>query len=967
MEFFGRQAEQAMFLERLGAAGKEGSTVCVHGELGVGKTWFVQRCAELAVDREGTVASGKWYESPLVPAYVGFQECLAQLLKTQPQLVQGGLDLDDPHVRELATLGPDIAGALGLEDASPVDAEDQYGLWRGVWLLLEAACAVGPPVVLALDDVQWADMSSLDLLSFICRKVHELPLIVLAAVRGTAAQPEAPLKRAFAAFRGSSVEEIELAGLGWEDTRALIESVLGTPVAASLAQELCEFTKGNPLFIEEIGRQLAGNGAARPILAGLGETLRQELPHNVRDVMAGRISALSSECHYLLQLAACVGRNFDLLLLEEIASFERAELSAVLSEATTAAVIEEVTPGALAFSHPLLREVIYAGIPAANRLAIHAGVASALEGSYGAGAPRHAREIANHLISAGRLADPGHTANYCELGARQARALFAPDEMHRLAQAGIAALERLSFDAPRFRARLLLEDGYAETMLGHPDEALVAYRTALAAYRALDDEEGQVDCSRWIATTLLRFGWWSEAVTTTQEALTSLPAVRTTAYVALAGAHGLAALVDGRFEEVATWSEKLHELSFDAETKAIAYHVSAGHHSWGIGDPDAAMQHFQECRSNFIKIGHDGTASQVGADQAVAAYLLGDVERSRQVWAESFVLAERSSSLSAEAELCAYRTVVLTQEGDWPAALKEAGRLDAMSAQMGASTTYGQLAQRASALQRLWRQGPVNMKDLGLDAGPLRNEPLQAVLLAEGGDRSGAIKIVNAVKELLPADGTGLFWLSMALPLAATLVTLRDRSVAQWLDALRRYSGGMFDWHSVDIELGRAYALLEDWPSAEACFSRSMERCEENGQRCFLAAGRYQYGVVLLERREGDDRKRGLALVEQAASSFAELGMDYMRDEAERLLPRRRSDRSDSDIPANLTVREWEILRLLAEGHSNLKISELIFVSRRTVEYHLQNIYGKLDVNSRAAAIAWLAKQSSPADKLASR
>ena len=119
--------------------------------------------------------------------------------------------------------------------------------------------------------------------------------------------------------------------------------------------------------------------------------------------MAGRISALSSECHYLLQLAACVGRNFDLLLLEEIANFERAELSTILSEATSTAVIEEVAPGVLAFSHPLLREVIYAGIPVANRLAIHAGVALALERSYGAAATRHAREVANHLISRGGL------------------------------------------------------------------------------------------------------------------------------------------------------------------------------------------------------------------------------------------------------------------------------------------------------------------------------------------------------------------------------------------------------------------------------------------------------------------------------------------------------------------------------------------------------------------------------------
>jgi DNA-binding CsgD family transcriptional regulator len=637
-------------------------------------------------------------------------------------------------------------------------------------------------------------------------------------------------------------------------------------------------------------------------------------------------------------------------------------LSTFLTEATTAAVIEEVAPGVLAFSHPLLREVIYAGIPAANKLAIHAGVASALERSYGTGATRHAREIASHLISAGRLADAGTTVAFCELGSRQARALFASDEMLRLAQAGLDALERLSFQAPRIRANLLLEEGYAETMLGHPDEALVAYRAALGIYQALDDDEGQVDCNRWMATTLLRYGRWDEAVAITQEALASLPAARTGAYVSLAGAHAMSAIVRGRFDDAAIWAERLQELKFDAETNAIAYHVAAQHHSWGIGDPEAAMQSYDECRANFIKIGQDGTASQIAADQAVAAYLLGDVARSREAWAEGVALAERTARPTAVAELCAYRTVVLTHEGDWPAAVREAERLSAMMEQMGGSTMYGQGAQRAIALQHIWRNGPGNTEDLLQEGNSLRNEPLQAVLLAEEGETEAAQSIVNAIKKLLPSDGRGLFWLSIALPLTAALVTLRDKSVEEWLEGLQRYSGGTFDWHCVDIELGRAYALLEDRPAAEACFVRSMERCEANGQRCFLAVGKYQYGLMLLERRESDDRKQGLVLVEQAATSFGELGMNYMRDKAGRLLPRRRSDRPNGDIPRNLTAREWEILGLLAEGHSNLEISELIFVSRRTVEYHLQNIYGKLDVNSRAAAIAWLAKYSSQAD-----
>jgi DNA-binding CsgD family transcriptional regulator len=605
-----------------------------------------------------------------------------------------------------------------------------------------------------------------------------------------------------------------------------------------------------------------------------------------------------------------------------------------------------------------MREVTYAAIASANRIAIHERVASAIEKHHGLMASRHAREIANHLLSAGGLANPSKTVRYCTIGAQQARALFASEEMLRLTQGAVAALERLPIQTPRLRARHLLEQAYAETMLGHPDAALVIYEQALRIYRELGDDEGETDCNRWIATTLLRYGRFVEAIPLAEQALARAPGKRTHAYIALAGAYALAALVDGRFEEVGTWANKLLELGFDAETLAIANHAAAGHCSWGVGDPNAALQHFEECRDNFLAIGNDGTAAQVAADQTVAAYLLGHVERSREVFVECTELAERTNRITAVTELSAYTAVIKTHEGDWEAARSAEEHWKTSSSEMGGSTIYGQLLERALVLQRLWREGPQIEMDALQSSSPLRNEPLQAYLLAERGELEQAAGIVSTIKQMVPADGSGLFWLSIALPMTAAQIALKDKDVEAWLPGLERYPGATFDWFNVDIELGRAYALLEDWGRADDCFSRAIAKCEGDGLCSFVGVAHYHYGLMLLERRERNYRKQGLVKIKRARELFSEIGMEYLRAKAHRALPKTTSDRASARHPGDLTPREWEILNQLAGGHTNEEISDLLVISRRTVEYHLQNLYGKISVRSRAAAIAWLAKQS---------
>ena len=944
--FVGREAELSELRRRLSAAtAGEGNTVLISGELGIGKTRLIQEVARLASGQGCTTIEGHWYESRQVPAYAGFRECLWQLLSHEAILQS--VERDDPYIRDLARLGPEFAMALGLE-AAPEDSEDPYRLWKGVALLLKAACALAP-IALILDDLQWADPGSLELLGFLGRDTGALPLLILGAYRDDI-EPGHPLLAAHSALRhGGRLTTIRLDGLGREETCDLARRAAGKAIEQPVMERLCELTKGNPLLVEEMVRHMASavpNGS----LSDLGK----HVPEGVQEIMNRRFLALSPECQYLLQIAACLGRQFELSLVERISALDERELQGLLNEAIDASAVQEAASDQFAFHHPLMREVVYGAMPSANKLAIHQRIAAALERYYRGAPARHAREIANHLISAGSLADPGKVVTFCVEGARQARALFAFDEARQLVRAGLAALDRLPEPLPRLRAHLLMQSGYAETTAGRPEQALAAYREALALYEALGDGEGRTDAHRWISTTLLRYGRWAEALAASREGLRNARAGRTYAYVGLTGTHALAALMSGELEESEESAKRLLELSFDNETRAVAHHTAAGQHSWGMQDPSQAFGHFDESRRLFLKEGRDATSAQVALDEAYAAYSFGQFAKAAEAASESLRLATATGRVSVVADLLGLTGIICTHQGAWAEASDAFEQWREMRSNLGGSTIYGQMAQRAIALEHLWRRGPAAVSELLAAAPqPLPNEPLDAFLLALSDQRELAAQRVTAIKHVLPEDGAGLLWLSYALPLLATCARLGDLEGARWADAIARYSGGVFDWFAIDIELGRMAALEECWAEAEEYFRRAEATCESAGMRCFLGQAFAVHGVMLLERRRRDDRRRAARLLGDAASLFEELGLGYLLERANRLLAKPARGRPFQRGASGLTEREMTVLRLLADGCSNREIAGALFISEKTVAHHLGSVYTKLGVKSRSAASAW--------------
>ena len=948
--FIGRRKELADLRTWLDDARSGQATIAlISGELGIGKTRLVDEFVQFARGQDDLlVCEGRWVESREIPAYVGFREALWPLV-SQPALREG-LAASGTHWRELARLGPEFADALSVQPAEE-SRDEQFGLWRAVAELLTSAGSICP-VVVSLDDIQWADRGSLGLLGFLGGEVRTLPVLFILTYRGEDAPPDHPLNSTIADLvRAQVLKTVYLGGLSRVEVGELAAGISAADVPSDVVDALHRETGGNPLFVGELVRDLV---SARPEAARPAALSRSELhaPEKLRQVMARRLRALSDDCRLLLSLASVLGREFEIPVLEALTGLSRAALLTAIDEAIAAAMIDQVVTGRFSFHHPLLRNVVRAGLTPAQQIDAHVKAADALQRHYGPNAAHHAREIAGHLVASGGLADPGDTATYCLAGARQLRALFAFEEGRQLLFEGLNAVERLPRVDSRLRAAFLMELGYTLTALGQPDEALSTYRSALGVYQELRDTAGITDARRWLAATLARYGRWSEVIEVTESALAEADEARTYAYVGLVGSHTMASVVTARLSEAEPWIPRLLDLAFDDATRAVAHHVAACWHSYGGGDPGQANEYFFRARELFLRAGQDATAAGAALDHAFVAHFLGDEQVAAEAEVSAGQLAERTGRVATIADLHALRSVVHVQSGSWEDARHERELWRSRASVLGGRTVYGQLAERAEALEVLWRHGPEQALRLLSIEYPLPNEPLRAVLAVEAGDRERACQLLDAIQVAVPSDGRGLFWLSIALAVSSALCSLDDPRAADWFDALKRYEGCIFIWFSADVELARIAAVAGRWAEADERFTRASETLRERRLVPHYADALYQHALMLRRRRRAGDRARAEQLLREASQVFGEIGAEYMRDKVAQPLQRRGPGRPPSKGRGGLTTRETSVLALLAEGKSTRAIAQQLVVSERTVSRHLENIYAKFGVSNRTAAVA---------------
>jgi DNA-binding winged helix-turn-helix (wHTH) protein/tetratricopeptide (TPR) repeat protein len=914
--FVGR--EQAMAELRAGlddAFAGRGRIVFLVGEPGIGKTRTAEELGTVARQRGARVHGGRCYEDDGSPAFWPWVQILRGCIRdADPRQLASELG---PAAADIVELVPEVRQSVPNLPAPPTLPPEQarFRLFDAVATFLRVV-ARSRPLVLVLDDLHWADKPSLLLLQFLAREIRDAHLLLVGTYRDVELRRHHPLAQVLGDLaREPLCRRILLRGLGETDVERYIAAIVGSAPPGAMVAEVHRMTEGNPFFVGEIVRLLLTEGRLAQVTS-----LSGTLPQGVREAIGRRLNALSEECNRVLTLAAVIGREFDLNVLERVAELGRERLLELLDEAVGARILAEPTgaAGRYSFSHTLIRETLYEELTMPLRVRWHRRVGETLEDIHRTNLDPRLPELAHHFFQAAPGGDAERAIRYATRAAERALQLLAYEEAAAHYERALQALDLNPGDEAE-RCRLLLALGDAQSGSGEREKARGTFERAATIARRL----GRPDD---FARAALGFGGRGEMGMPRDDVLVGLldEALRMLGETAsalrvriLARLVGTAPYSDSLETRRALSQQALEQAQQigDRDTLLVALAARA----WALLGPD----HLEErlaVATELLRIADDGgdkTMVLFGHEFRMGVFLvLGDMAAADREIAATARLAEE------------IRQPVYTWFTTWwrgSRALCD-GRFDEAERLRQEALAIGQRIQHPGAMaiaqgQAIWlaneRGGAEEVFEAGfqflLDYYPPAGIALragEAAFRAEAGDIDEARRCFEAIAAHdfadIPRDE---HWLVTLTTLALACAPLRDTRRAQILyeqlrpfaqrnvvhDLLRAYTG------SVSLHLALLAEVMGRLDAATRHFEDALAMNTRIGGRPFLARTQYEYARMLVDRGRASDRRRAAALLDQALACAEELGMAEARRNATRALRQRATERPPA--PARRTSR----------------------------------------------------------------
>jgi DNA-binding SARP family transcriptional activator len=753
------------------------AALMVRGGAGIGKTSVVAAAAVAGQAEGALVLYGRCDEEAIVP-YCPWVEALGPVIeqlddvRRRAIVAEGGADL--------ARLFPMLArDGLDLGPGHEADTE-RWRLFEAITRLL-AELAAARTVLVVLDDLHWADRSTMSLLRHVLRTSQDAALAFILTARGSEAARDAPMHEVVRQLQvEGSLTMLDLPGLTREDVARLAHSHADRDDWTGFVTALWEETEGNPFFIKEILRNLAPSGAWRS-----DDERPFEVPEGVRELLRRRLSRLGDDVMEVLAWASVVGRSFSFRVLTACCPLPDERVLDALDLAVEARLVEEHGVGHYSFAHALVRSTLYDGLSRTRRARLHALVAQALETGDRPGRVI-AAELAHHYLASG---DPAHldvAIGYARQASAEALAQLAYGEAAAMTRRAVSAVRRLRGDDQAQLGPLLLELGDALSRSGDRVGARIAYLDAAAAAR-------QEQQPNWLGTAALGYAgpsWQgfgtvdSVAIGLLEEALEALPEERVALRTRLQARLAVELYFARRPEQVLELTETALSTARELGDPAVLA-AALEARLWARWRPDGIADRVALA---------DGETSAVARRWRLVALL--EAGRLDEVWAEAARHEEEVRRLGLPYEQM-YVAVFATMR-----ALLE-GRLEDAQAASAHVTTFGELRGGADALQL----GGVHALTLAVLAGRVAEivEPIRgfveaypaipawrgalATALAAAGrvdEAATEVELVWPPEEVLPFDAVqvaGFCFLAMAVSI------LGDADKARHLyDALLPYA-----------------------------------------------------------------------------------------------------------------------------------------------------------------------------------
>jgi predicted ATPase len=450
------------------ASAGQPTVLVVSGETGVGKTRLVR---ELVETERVTLLAGACVPMAGDPLpFAPLTQALRRLDRT------GTLNLQLERLPELARLVPGLVPAMATRTAD-LAAASQLGLFQSVLDLVDRLGAAAP-VLHVVEDVHWADRSTLDLVRFLASNLTNERAVLLVTVRADAVVPGTPLALWVAELaRLENAERVELGRLDDESSARLVRQLAGDSADPELVETTLARSAGNPLFAEQLVLQA---------MEDPGHTVA--LPATLQELLHARVHALSDDTQSVLRAAAVIGRPAPVTLLAATAGMSVEQTETMLRTAIDQHVVEIRRDDAIAFRHPAFGEVVYAELMPVERQRLHRAAAEALEPAEGIGTGQRSSgasdavsgELARHWFGAG---DQARALDAAVAAGWAAERMYAFSDAYANFTRAVALIEEVGA-GPYDRVRLLKHAGQAASLVGDSAEAV---RLVEAAVELADD------------------------------------------------------------------------------------------------------------------------------------------------------------------------------------------------------------------------------------------------------------------------------------------------------------------------------------------------------------------------------------------------------------------------------------------------------------------------------------------------
>lgn len=826
-----------------------GGLVLVAGEAGIGKTSLLTAAMAQARASGALVVAGTCWDAESAPGFWPWTQVLRAVRRGVGQA-------DWAAARQAGGAGLSVLLGEGGPDANDTALDGEFPLFDAVTSAF-VALSQRRPLVVALDDLHWADAASLRLLRFAAQHTWSERVLLIGAYRDVEVEaPKHPL-RALMVPLSVKATTVTLTGLGRDEVAELMARTTGKAPAPALAEEVHRRTGGNPFFVEQTARLWHSGGSLLAVAPG------------VRDALDRRLALLPEDVTALLATAAVLGREFPRQVLVAASGTPDAGVDRLLAQAEEARLVAVRGVGRYGFAHDLVREALHDGLPERTRQELHAAVVRAAEASPELAVQVLPADLARHAYLAGPLLEPEIAVRRLLAAAADAGERLAADEAISHYR---RALERVR--EPARRVRVLIELGRSVYHLGDKSEGWQLFEEAAAIAR----ETGDGELLAWVALVVHPHGRPGGSRTELRQSLLR------EAYRLLIGEGAEAATPEQLAQSLIVRTEALARTGRDDE--ALMFSLWARHDlNWGPGGAREREALTAEMEQVSRRAADTGTEALAASFRWVALLEMGDPGYLEQL-SVFLAAAERDGSLRMRISQLVDQAVIDTMRGRFAEAEELLARLRASEGHPHADFTFMQYhLEWALAMQR----GRFAEADRLLAQLDVQDHPylplVQAITAVERGDVGEALRLVAAAEaysrhDPYPTSVTRL-WLRLRAQLAAA--TADPGRCAGAREALAPYRGewavslwGCDVGGPLDLWLAEVNAAERRWDDAVAEYTAAAESAERMQAAPWAVRARAGLARALAARDAPGDASTAARLREKVAREAAELDMAHL-------------------------------------------------------------------------------------------